>query len=484
VATFPEDDQLETARTELAACYYYERQLEACFELLEVNLRLYPDSPWVDYWRFLIGQIHFRRWRYEEAKESLTQFLADYPDSKYADQARAYLGRIDPPLQVDRDGIVGYAGKYEGDIRLQAAMEALPGYKSEGLRTLHKRLGVDLAPHARVLYAFKDGGPKVSGGLNATTRIIGIDNKPTVIIYLYAERVVTDHEGFRRTVIHEMKHAGFLGIMGDAYHDLPKWIREGLALWGTEDVDSRVQLVLCNRITGGKDPMDVLDGVEDPEHTNRDYLEDVLAFEWLASKSPDNISAFCRRLTEGEPYRKIWSDLSGAPYDVAMREANAYCRRRVEQALGDGYETFAAFRKEGDAAMKKGAAATREWLKSGGHAGFKQWLSRRAGHPAEPMGRMSLARALIIAGEHAAGRELLREILEKDAGRSTLMDDAQFWIGVSYNHQRDHADAARAFGAFLRDYPSSQYVRQLAGKFPVAGPVSRRVDHRSGITVE
>ena len=89
------------------------------------------------------------------------------------------------------------------------------------------------------------------------------------------------------------------------------------------------------------------------------------------------------------------------------------------------------------------------------------------------MARLSLARSFIIAGQHAPGRELLKKILAEDGCRSTLTDDAQFWTGVSYNHQRDHANARKAFGAFLRDYPNSPYARQLIGKMAVAGPVTR-----------
>jgi len=470
---FPKSQHIKAARTELAACYYYARQLENCLGQVKVNLKLHPDSPWVEYWRFLDAQIRYRLWKFAEAKTALKEFLADYPNGDYSEHAKAYLGRIDPPLQTDKNGIVAYSGRFEDDIRLGAAIKALPKHIDDGFRMLQKRLGVDLRPHANILYAFKDGGRKVKGGLKATTRIIGVNNKPAIIIYFYAERTVTDPEGFRKTTIHEMKHAGFLGIMGAPYHDLPQWIREGLALWGSEDVELRLQLVLCNTITGDKDPESVLDGIEDPDHDYRDYLEDVLAFEWLASKDPGNIPAFCRRLVKGEPYREIWADLSGLSYAKAMQEANAHCRRRVREALGEGYKGFAQLRKESDAVMKRGADTTRTWLAGGGKARFQKWLAGNAGHPAQPMARLSFARSFITAQQYAQGRELLKKVLAEDGCRSTLTDDAQFWIGVSYNHQRDHANARKAFGVFLRDYPSSPYAKQLFGKMQVAGPVTR-----------
>lgn len=41
------------------------------------------------------------------------------------------------------------------------------------------------------------------------------------------------------------------------------------------------------------------------------------------------------------------------------------------------------------------------------------------------------------AGIHDAGRALLPHIINVDTGRCTLADDAQFFIGYSYNLQRD-----------------------------------------------
>lgn len=67
---------------------------------------------------------------------------------------------------------------------------------------------------------------------------------------------------------------------------------------------------------------------------------------------------------------------------------------------------------------------------------------------------------------------MLQQILDEDALRSTILDDAQLWIGVAYNWEQDSANAAAAFGVLLRDYSCSQSAKQVAGKFPAAGPVT------------
>jgi hypothetical protein len=349
----------------------------------------------------------------------------------------------------------------------------LPADVDEGFRTLEQRLGLDLKPRANVLYEFKDPVLGSKGGTVATTMAIGLKNKPTNLIRFYSEYAVAQPTHYRKTLVHELKHAGFQGIMGHPYDDLPVWVREGLAVWGSNDVATRLQLVLCNQIIGGKDPLTVLDGLEDPDRDEADYLEDALAFEWLESKQPGNVKAFCGRLIKGESYREIWESLSGMSYAKAIVEANTYCRSRVAAALGDAYTAFQKLHKAHETAINKGKPANEKWLNEGGQAAIEQWLADNPEHPCAPFARFCLARSFITAGKYAPGRKLLQQILDEDALRSTMLDDAQLWIGVSYNWEQDSANAAAAFGVLLRDFSCSQSAKQVAGKFPAAGPVTR-----------
>lgn len=470
---YPRSKFLEHAHTELAACYYQSRKLKECHQQVKEILKLYPNSEWVEYWEFLDAQIDYRLYEFTKAKAAYEAFLAKYPNSQYATYARADLGRIDPQWEIDRHGIVRYAGKLEQDIRFQAALAATPKHIEDGFGILERQLGIDLRNHTNVLILFKDSGGNRTGGVKATTRIIGIKDKPNTMIEFFTEYVATNPEGFRRTVVHEMKHAGFAEMMGgQSYHSLPEWIREGLAVWASEDVDSRVTLVLANTVVGGGDPMRILDGIEEAEQDNNDYLEGSLASEWLELRKAGNVKAFCRRLVKGEPYREIWADLAGTGYEEAMALANEHCRRRVKAALGEAYESFVPLRKGAEAAVGKGGGAAKAWLADGGEADLKNWLETNGEHPAAPFGRFWLGRALIEAGRHEPGRVLLQQIIDRDAERCTLLDDAQFFIGYSYNLQGD-PKVREAFGVLLRDYPYSVHAKQFVGKLPPAGPVTR-----------
>lgn len=471
VDKFPKSENASAARAELVACYTYIRKLDECIAQAKVNLELDPDSKWVEYWKFLIPQSQFRLWDYKSAKPGLKAFLKEYPDGEYARHAKSCLEKIDPPWDIDSNKIVRYSGKYDGDIRLEAVIKSLPESLDAAFAVLKESLGMDLKPHANVIYEFQDAGSKGSSGLHASTFIVGIRNMPAIVIRFFSENVVSKPDGYRKTLVHELKHAGFQGIMGHSYDDLPQWIREGLAVWGSNDTRTRLQLVLCNEIIAKKDPLKIIDGIEDPDHNEKDYMEDALAFDWLESKKAGNVKAFCKRLVEGEDYRKIWADLAGAKYEDAMTEADAYCRQRVETALGDAFPAFQKLRDTLDTAANAGKPAAEKWLQDGGEADLTKWLADNEDHPAAPFARFCLARVFITAGRYADGRTLLQRILAGDSLRSSMLDDAQFWIGISYSYEKDLEKAREAYGVLLRDYPASPSAKQVIGKIPAAGPV-------------
>ena len=473
VDKFPKFEHAKSARAELAGCYTMLRQLDACIAQSRANLELDPESQWVEYWNFLIAQSYFRLWNYPQAKADLEAFLVKFPNGNYAQNAKSCLSQIDPPWKIDEHGIVSYSGKFDLDIRLQAAIKTLPDDIKVGFAILEQRLGIDLKPHTHILFEYKDADKNTKGGSKASTFTIGRNNKPTTVVRFYSETVVTDLKNYRRTVTHELKHAGFIGIMGHSYDDLPTWIREGLAVWGSDDIADRIHNVLNNAVSADLDPMTVLDGIEDPVHNERDYMEDGLAFDWLESKKLGNVKEFCRRLVKGESYREIWADLSGMKYPQAMTEANAYCHSRVVAALGDAYATFAALKKDFNAVINKGADTVQKWLTDGGQARLEKWLANNQGHAVEPFARICLAMAFINAKQFAPGRELLQKIIANDGSRCSLLDDAQLWIGLSYNHQQDTENANAAFGVLLRDYTNTAAAKQVAGSFSPAGPVTR-----------
>ena len=119
---------------------------------------------------------------------------------------------------------------------------------------------------------------------------------------------------------------------------------------------------LTSETFAGNDPVSQLNGVTNPAHDIGDYLEDVLAFEWLEQQKPGNVEAFSKGLLWGEDWQELLASTSGFGVDETFSRMDRHCRERVEGALGKAgreaivlRDTYYARGKEGAGALRPGS---------------------------------------------------------------------------------------------------------------------------------
>lgn len=464
----PQSRHAEKTRGELVTLLANARRLKDCIAQCDTNLKDDPEAASRDYWRMMRGECQFRLWLFKDAEQSLQAFLKDFPQSRYAGRARASLEQINPPLKADAHGVVqGYAGKYAQDARFARALKALPGHVAEAWKVLRETLGVELAGKGKVLFEFKDKA-FVRDSERALATTIAINYEPVTLITLYTEHVVVHEEDFKSRVIHELKHAAFRGVMGQAYLDLPKWVREGLAVYGARQLEDRIHAVLSNEFFAGKDPRLVLDGIDDPDHDVTDYVEDAMAFAWLESRKPGAVHAFCKRLCAGEAYDKVFAELAGLEFGAALKAAAAQIKADIEKRLGTAEGELRSLQSEQAAAASRGNEA--KWADETGIDKYNAWLKANPGHVLSAVARYRMARAFIAAGKHGDGRHVMAALVKEEL-RSTLCDDAQYWIAVSFETEKNTAEAEAAWGVLMRDYCWSSYAVKAKDTRTPAGPV-------------
>ncbi len=257
--------------------------------------------------------------------------------------------------------------------------------------------------------------------------------------------------------------------MGKSYSDLPEWIIEGLAQWAADQLKGRIASKLCSETFAGKNPLSQMNGVANPIHDDGDYLEDVLAFEWLEKQKKGSVKVFCRGLVKGEPWQGLLVAASGLDTQEAIRRMDKYCRGQVSEELGSAGPDAIALRDTYYDRASKGTAVRDAWLREEGNRQFAAWLEENPGHVLETVIRLYNARGLIMTGKYAQGRELARSIIEANDGNG-LCDDALFVEGYAFLQEKRQDDAARSFGVLLRDYSWSSSAQKVSGKFKPAGP--------------
>ena len=311
----------------------------------------------------------------------------------------------------------------------------------------------------------------MQGGLMAETFTICRDYKPVTVMQFYAEHVVTDPEGYRMTVIHEMKHAGFKTRHGPVLRRPARLDRRGPRPVGGRPTGVAHGLRAEQRdLRRARIPLAALNGVANPVHDLGDYLEDVLAFEWL-----ENTEAGQREgLHRGTGRRRNWKELlaatTGLDADEALRRMDRHCRERVSAELGAGRPGGPGAAGHPDRQGSKPAPMpSRPGSGRKATAASRSGWTQHPGHVLEPVVRFYHGRGLILAGSHAEGREQLRSLIESPAAGS-LRDDALFWEGYAFQQEKRMGDGARSFRVLLRDYSWSNNAAKVRGAFQPAGP--------------
>lgn len=456
------------ARNELVTVYDSARKLDACIAQCEANIKAEPDSSYADRWHYMIGQSRYRLWDFKQAEKDLKEFKKKYPESRQANYADYYLERINPPLKLDENGVVhGYDGKYVEDARFVAAMRRLPAEVKDSWKILKRTLGVDLKD-AHVVFQFEDKGFTRDTN-RATTETISVNYEPFTRMVFYTEHIVLSAEDHRSRIVHELKHAAFRDVMGQRYLDLPRWVREGLAVYGAEQFEDRLAAIIGGEVFSGKDPRRVLDGIDDPDHDTSDYLEDAAAFMWLESRKKGGVHEFCKRLLKGEDYQKLFAEIGGMEYRKALDAAAECAKKVVEDRLGDAEESYLSIRDDEFAARRKQTHF--DWYKDTGIKQYRDWLEANGQHPFAANCRYRLGKGLIEVGEHEEGRKQMRLVTELEQVRSSICDDAQHWIARSFDTEKNAEGAKEAWGVLLRDYSWSRQAIDNKDKHKAAGPV-------------
>lgn len=469
----PENRHIGKARNDLVIVLDAARKLDECIEQCNTNLEAEPDSNHADHWRYLIGRAHFRMWRFKESETVLKKFQSEHPDSEQFNWAQFYLDRINPEIETDENGVVkGYDGKYVKDVRFQKALKNLPGYVNEAWKTLKQTLGVDLKG-AQVIFDFKDKNWSRTTN-RAVTETISVDYKPYTKMTFYTEHVALSDADFKSRVIHELKHAAFRDVMGVSYLDLPKWVREGLAVYGAQQFDDRLPAIVGGAIFSGRDGRASLDGIDDPNHNVEDYLEDCAAFMWLEEQKQGGVHEYCKRLLKGEDCIAVFAEIGGMEIRQALDAAAEYAVKLVEERFGDAEESYLKIREDEFTARKEKTHIG--WFNDTGIERYETWLSENPDHPLAPNCRYRLGKALILVERYDDGRARMNDVTTLDQIRSSICDDAQYWICLSYQREGKPEQADQAFGVLLRDYSWSRHANQLKDSKLPAGPVTEPVN--------
>jgi TolA-binding protein len=345
--------------------------------------------------------------------------------------------------------IRSYDGKYASDPHCGAFMDSLPAKMRASAREMSGRLGLPPSNAGNMVLELVDRplGAKKEVQLGGTVTKV-VNGKTEQWITLNPESHFAPGGDFDIELDHEMTHALLRNALGDAPHRLlPKWAREGLAVWAAGQGPGRIAFWLTIYWDKPDPVKSLLNGLEAEKHSLEDYAEDYLAVAAIESlHGVAGVQAFVKDLAAGKPCRDAAAAASGKSWAEFELFAHAFAEARIGEALGQSEwalwkRTMTVYRSGRDwpAAQRALYAITVRYPDS--------WAGALATY--------YFGRALQQAGRPEDARKALAEFLVVAGPRTGLMDDAVWNIGLCCEKSGDVEGAITAFDRLAKEYSYS-----------------------------
>ncbi len=289
--------------------------------------------------------------RGEEALAVLSFLRAECGDRKEGALAAALLTMLPVPE-------LWYEGKYSGDSPHAALREKVRSAIEPAARRMAQRVGIERS----ALPEFCVGVADKPRGLDSIAALTGSDPRcPALIvpIVIFAESLGLGRKGVETVLVHELVHAWLECELGPRAESMPGWVEEGLAMAFAGELETSAEARLEQRFIA--DPA----GFLAPDYWERHPLEleddgsrivpadaFLLVLPLVESNAGRGAELFVERITAGESFESLLSDLTGLELDAYERAAHARALDFLDERRADAAGPLAvieAARSQGDA---------------------------------------------------------------------------------------------------------------------------------------
>lgn len=241
-----------------------------------------------------------------------------------------------------RDGV---PREYSGPLRLCPDVihfrEQLGALQQKAINHNLSVLGIP-ADQVRVLTFICDRSPD-GGGDNMSTSSTTIDEQYYGYIRVYASSLVSMRMDSELTYIHEVNHAVLRSYLAELYFPLPKWVREGLAVYCAGQLGHRARVLLAGNLLraqsladGARVARKMVDGIED-SHSYADYAESALMIKFLDQQAAGGIPALIKALKAGTSWDEAIPQITGMSLEDYVEAGQTYALQELLNLEAQAY---------------------------------------------------------------------------------------------------------------------------------------------------
>ncbi len=308
---------------------------------------------------------------------------------------------LDIQQGVDRS----YAGEYSGDTRFLAMLEEMPLIRAQALARAESRTGLTIENPEGFVLRFKDYS--TASYFGASSQPVRAETGDVTLVTVSARQLMLGVMDVESSLVHEFIHGAMREKMGlRAYRALPKWIREGAAVWGAGQLREQARNVIAAAYLEKRDPDSVVHELLNLRQSADDYLSDAILFEYVDSIWGElAVRKIIQAIVSGRGHVEAFEDVCRVPWAMLDMLALKYSSVLFSKMVQDsGLALFQEARRQ------------------------ERWGDRQG----------AIERLLFLTEECAD---------------PLLKPNAWYWIGRWRQKQDRYESAAEAFARVLYDYP-------------------------------
>jgi tetratricopeptide (TPR) repeat protein len=336
----------------------------------------------------------------EQARTALSELRDHFPATREAAIAMVLL-------QEGPEGPQAYRGKYAGDARHRARIEAVRA----AIPAARARLAARLRREEGTLPRCPVGVADVYPGSGETSAITETDSRracvsPVVIVF--SEGLALEAEDLEQILVHELAHAVLSRELGARYGELPVWVTESISQWAANQWPGSAKVALTQRLLRAPERFATPSfWIEDPLRISAGPCgsatqESGLAL-WQLGEDPDSgMLTLIARLSQGEPLERSLEPLlgPGVPFEMAAARELEHHLEELRQGSAEHVARLVAAKAAGPKALLQACDAVLEAAPPAIAHGYALWQRAKA---LEALGRTTEA---LLAFEELHRRRL------------------------------------------------------------------------------
>jgi tetratricopeptide (TPR) repeat protein len=352
-----------------------------------------------------------------------------------------------PVVHLDiEDGVDrSYRGTYARDPRFRPLVRNLAPLRVRALREAQERIGLTCYEPERFVVRFKDY-PRTSH-FGASSRPVRAETGDVHLVTLSAEQFVVGVMNVHDSLVHEFIHCVMREKMGDrAYLSLERWIREGIAVWGADQLRELSRNVIADAFLANRDVLSVQREFERLLDKRGNYLMDALLFEYIqVNHGEDAVRFLISEIVAGVDFIQAFERATGLDWHQLMFHRDQFARMHFEVILvASGLQEFQAAQRLHR--LGNGAAAIER---------LYALVQKRPDSLLTPKAWYWIGKWEAEQQQYDLAAEAFATVVYLFSDHLGLQDDSRYRLAECYSRMSRYTEALEELNRFFQDHPSA-----------------------------